>query len=338
MAGRGLQEVLWIRHATMSTLRSHFNGEDFLEIDPPILIEANAVEAYIDPIFATAHVGTEPIERFLHTSPEIYLKRLLARGAERIYALSHVFRDGERGPLHQPEFLMLEWYRAFGMLEDLIHDCEQIIQKLQHALCKVVGHPVLSERLVPFEVVPMEALWKQYAGVDLRKALVEMRQGDLLALPKRVRLAGYHLREQADFSDAFSHVMLSAIEPAIGKERPCVVTQWPIQMAALAKADPEDPLFAKRFEIYAGGLEIANAFEELQDPVEQRDRFVHDRSLRIQENRSALPIPEAFLTDLHCMPPSVGIALGVDRLIMFLIGSKEIQAVFPDVFAGKEHH
>ena len=312
------------RHLAMKATRNFFDRQGFIEVDAPALILANCVEAHIDPIEVSVDLGSGhgKQKRYLQTSPEIYHKRLLSHGLPQIYQLSHVFRNGEYGQRHLPEFSLLEWYRAGATLEDLISDCEQLFVEISDAIS---GSAV--NFLKPFERITLETLWKEKAGIDLRQALVQMDQGDHLALVRSVQAAGLYLRDGANFEDAFHHVMLTQIEPNIGQERPCVVMQWPRQLAALARINERDHLFADRFEIYFQGLEIANAFDELIDPNEQKKRFENEAQSRCREGKPGLPMNQIFLSDLSCLPPSAGIAVGFDRLLMLILGSKEIENV-----------
>lgn len=321
------------RHRATEQLRAFFVRQGFWEVESSALVVAPTTEPHIDPLFVDLHDGhlSPPKPRYLRTSPELALKRMLAAGVPRIFELAKVFRDGERGPLHLPEFVMLEWYRAAGTLDDLVVDLENLFRTLAiffHGEPKLIA-PDGSEIDVgkPFPRTSVASLFETYADVDLRAALVEMADGDPLALVRRARAAGHALREQADFEDAFFHIMVSRIEPQIGREAPLVVDRWPRQMAVLSKLCEDDPLFAGRFELYAGGIELANAFDELTDPVEQRERFLDDNRMRVGLGKKSLPIDEEFLRDLGNMPDSAGIALGWDRLLMMLFGEKKIDDV-----------
>lgn len=317
----------------MKVIRDYFYAQDFLEVDAPLLIKANSVEAHIDPLEVEVrdHLGKK-LQRYLHTSPEIYHKRLLCLGAQKIFQISHVFRDGEVSKQHQPEFSLLEWYRAHGSVSDLIQDCEVLFRNVAHA---VLGKTIVSygdhtiDLAKPFEQIEMADLWQKYAQIDLRSVLERMKDGEKDALVTEAKAIGESLRDQADFEDAFHQIMFNKIEPNIGKSRPCVVLKWPNQMAALAQTCQGDPLFADRFEIYCGGLELANAFKELIDPVEQRKRFECDLLLRQQMGKNPVPMPENFLDGMVAMPPAAGIALGIDRLIMLIVNAKSINEIFP---------
>ena len=305
------------RHEALAALRRFFAARDFVEVDTPILVPGPGLEPHIDPLAVRvrASMEGEAETRWLITSPELALKRVLALGVPCVLQLCHVFRDGERTARHLPEFMLLEWYRAGAVLDDLVTDCE--------GLFDAVGLRVPR----PYTRTSVAALWTEHAGIDLRAALVQMADGDTDALPRVVRAAGHHLRPAADFEDAFFHVMTEVIEPRIGRERPVVVSRWPRQMAVLARLCSDDPLFAERFEIYAGGLELANAFLELTDPIEQRARFVDDNTARARLGKPVLPLDEEFLAALAHMPSAAGIAVGVDRLLMLCFGASSIDDV-----------
>lgn len=326
-------KIATLRHNALQQIRKHFDPKGFIEIDAPILIRANAVEAFIDPITAQPFDlnGRPRAPHFLITSPEIHMKRLLAHGAQRIYFLGHVFRDREDSPIHSTEFMMLEWYETGVELEHLIAGCETLFRDL----CQILtgGHTIrqsdhsILDFSQPFDRVSVASAWEQFAHIDLGKSLAEIALGDRDALTKAVCATGESLRENADFDDAFTHIMVKKIEPQIGKTRPCVLFDWPAQTAALARLSATNPLFAQRFEIYCGGLELANAFAELTDPVEQRARFIEANETRAANGKSTLPIDEDFIRDLGKMPPACGIAVGIDRLIVLICGKKSLQEV-----------
>jgi elongation factor P--(R)-beta-lysine ligase len=327
------------RHRALRLVRRYLDEGGFLEVDAPMLVPTTTPEPHIDPLCVQVRAGLERAgleraaqRRYLHTSPELALKRLLAEGLPKIYCLAHVFRDGERGERHLPEFFLLEWYRAGARLEELVEDCRRLLGGLAREL---TGSSVVPGPAGPLdlgaepEVRTVAELFEEHAGVDLRAALERMREGDAMALVAAARAAGHKLREGADFEDAFFHVMVARVEPRIGLERPCVVRRWPAQMAVLARRSDDDPLFAERFELYAGGLELANAFDELTDPGEQRARFLEDNAARVALGKEPLPLDELFLSALERMPPSVGIALGFDRALMLALSAARIDEVVP---------
>ncbi len=310
---------LEFRHKAKQAVRAYFDSQGFIEIDSPIVIPANAIETFIDP-FEVPGLGE------LRTSPELYHKRLLAHGATKIYELGHVFRDEPKGRLHLQEFTLLEWYRVGGTLKDLIQDCEQLF-RLAMALSTGGEGASRSEAGEGFEIRTLQDLWLEHAKIDLRAALVA---DDLV---HRVQSAGFTLRPGADFFDAFHHVMLSTIEPRIGQEVPCVVMRWPRKMAALARICTDDVYFAERFEIYYQGIELANAFLELTDPVEQRGRFLEEQEQRRKLGKQGGKLDEDFLSILGSMPAAAGIAVGFDRLLMCAVKARQIDEL--DIFFQK---
>jgi len=319
--------------------RSYFDDLGFIETDTPLLVETLAVEPNIEPISVQieSEFTHEKFQKYLITSPELNMKRCLAADLPQIYQLSSVFRDGEITDQHLPEFTLLEWYRAHGKLEDLIADCQNIFRELSlrltgsRQLTLKTGQTLdLSQN---FEVLTVEEAWAKYAQIDLRAVL---QNSELLREGFAEKKLPY--LEPFDFESAYYYIMDQFIEPNIGFEKPCVLTKWPMQFAALAKRDPKDPLFAERFEIYAGGLELANAYNELTDPKEQHARFLADLRVRAKLGKKDLPVPEAFLRSLARMPNSVGIALGFDRLLMLLGGKDRVSEVqiFNETWLGAQ--
>jgi len=311
------------RAAALKAVRSFFDSQDFIEIDSPIVIDCNSPEPFIDPLFTntTDHLG-HVSTRQLHTSPELYMKRMVSHGVERCYFLGHVFRDGEGGKRHGSEFTMIEWYRRGGDLNDLIADCEQLFA----AVARAVG---AAQPAMPYERAELSALWREFAHIDLERVLAQVAAGDAGSLQRELEQRGALLRNGADFSDAFYQVMVDHIEPKIGNERPTVVTRWPAQMAQLAKLCTDNHLLAERFEIYAGGLELANAFYELTDARLQAERFDADNDERRRLCKPTFSGYEDFLADLPHMGDCAGIAVGFDRVLMYLLGAKDISEVMP---------
>lgn len=328
------KQIALLRHETLKAVRTFFSQCGYIEIDPPALIRANAVEAQIDPL-STQVERISPARSdklFLMTSPEIHMKRLLGHGLTHIYSLGHVFRNLEYSPVHRPEFTMLEWYAVGSSLTHIVLECERLFECLSIAIRESPitdqAFPGLIPKvLLPFDSVSMAQAWDQFAKIDLLKCLLQIKQGNSLALVQAVEHKGESLRENADFDDAFTHIMTKYIEPNIGRERPCVLFDWPAQTAALARLSTQNPLIAERFEIYWRGLELANAFAELTDSQTQRDRFMEANDLRRDQNRETLPISENFLRDLESVPPVCGIAVGIDRLMCLLSGASDLSAV-----------
>jgi lysyl-tRNA synthetase class 2 len=244
-----------------------------------------------------------------------------------------VFRNEPKSRLHLQEFTLLEWYRVGGSLQNLIHDCEELwaqISSLRGGEADAAVHAGLlrsARNDESFEIRTLQDLWLEYAKIDLRAALIA---DDLV---DQVQSAGFVLRPGADFFDAFHHVMLTAIEPKIGQQAPCVVTKWPREMAALARICEDDVYFAERFEIYYQGIELGNAFLELTDPVEQRGRFLEEQEQRRKLGKTGGKVDEDFLTDLALMPAAAGIAVGFDRLLMCAAKARQIDEL--DFFSQK---
>lgn len=331
--GNDVRARLVRRSTALRALRRVLDDQGFVEVDTPILVPGPGLEPHIDPLSCLVRPGADaaPLRRFLITSPELSMKRLLAKGASRIYQLGHVFRDGEATKRHAPEFAMLEWYRAPGTLDEIVDDTAALIGAVARAL---TGGALLSSEAYgtidvapPFPRVSVVDAFARFAGVDLLDALRRTADGDADALPAAARRAGFALRPGADFEDAFFQVMADAVEPAIGRDKPCVLERWPAQTAVLARRCDDEPLLAARFELYAGGLELCNAFDELTDPVEQRARFLQDNRARRALGKEELPIDEDFLADLPALPRSAGNALGVDRVLMLVLGASRIDDV-----------
>ena len=326
-----LQKVR-LRHAVLQAIRDFFDTRGYVEIDAPTLISANAVEAYIDPLSTNVHspdeLGDE--RKFLMTSPELHMKRLLAHGLKKIFFAGHVFRDREASPIHSNEFLMLETYTVGCTLEFLIDQCEELFcvlaKSVAHCLQLECDDLVDTDRLI-FDRISMASSWEKFAEIDLLAALTKIGSHDKNALVEAVLSANESLRENADFEDAFTHIMLTKVEPKIGIDRPCVIYDWPAQSAALSALNPKNPLLAQRFEIYWKGLELANAFAELTDAAIQEKRFEEANLLRMARGVEPLPVDKTFLRDLAEMPPSCGIAIGIDRLIAVFIGKKDLSEV-----------
>jgi lysyl-tRNA synthetase class 2 len=276
-------------------IRRFFLDQDFLEIETPLRIPALAPESHIEPIASG--------EWFLQTSPELCMKRLLAAGYPKIFQICKCFRAGERGAHHLPEFTMLEWYRAGTDYRTLMDDCEILIARIAEVLglgdtvSRQGGRICLTP---PWERVTVREAFVRYAGLTVEEAL---------------------------FSDRFNEIMVCAIEPHLGMERPVFLYEYPATLGALARLKSDDQEVAERFELYIAGLELANAFSELTDPVEQRRRFEEASRDRRLKNCPAYPLPERFLASLSWMPPSAGIALGMDRLAMILADQTTIDAV-----------
>jgi lysyl-tRNA synthetase class 2 len=263
--------------------------------------------------------------RFLQTSPELAMKRLVAAGLPRIFQIAAVFRDGDLGPVHRPEFRLLEWYRAGAPWTALMDDCEALLRHLARALhgveaCRYGGLEIDLAR--PFRRISVDEAFRTHAGFSILEALTP---APLMAQLDRLGIAH---RGDDTWDDLFHRVFLTRVEPALLQDpRPLFLTHYPAPLASLARLAPEDPRAAERFELYVGGLELANAFGELVDAATQRTRFELERAARAAAGKRDYPLDEAFLAALKGMPEAAGIALGMERLLMVLLDAPDIDAV-----------
>ena len=303
---------LHARAKAMAALRGFFAERDFVEVETPLLVPSPGLEIHLDAVPADG--------RYLITSPEYQMKRLLAAGFERIYQVCKCFRGNERGPHHAGEFTMVEWYRGFEDLDAIVRDTEELVAHVVHAVRGTTRLANGIDVTPPWPRKTVRAAMREWAGVDVR--------GDEPAAQLRasIRAAGIDVDDAAAWDDAFFAAFLARVEPALAAlARPLILEDWPAPLAALARRRPDDPLTALRFEAYVGGLELANAFGELTDPVEQRARFEEDLRIRRERGRGLYPIDEKLLAALgEGLPPCSGIALGFDRLVMLATGAKQI--------------
>jgi len=310
-----------IRAQALAATRTFFESRGFLEVETPMLVPGPGLEPAIDPLAVPLRFAPDaaPVTRYLHTSPEFALKRVVAAGLPRVFQVARVFRDGERTRTHLPEFTLLEWYRAESSLDSLIDDCAA----LMHVVRKACGAD--SPQAPMPQPTTLSALFSTL-GYDLPALLDQRADGDASAFARAARANGEPVRADTPFDDVFFHLMTARIEPTLIAGGPWVVSGWPRHMAVLARLD-EDPRFARRFELYAGGLELANAFDELRDADEQRRRFEEDNEQRRKEGKIALPLDEDFLAALPSLPATAGIALGFDRLLMWATDAAHIDDV-----------
>lgn len=322
---------LLARGRITAALRRWLGNQAFIEIDTPILQLSPGNEAHLH-AFATTlvdpdHRSTTPL--WLHTSPEFTCKKLLAAGEPRIFTFAHVFRNRERGPLHHPEFTMLEWYRALEPYEALMEDCCELLALAAEA----AGARHMSHRgrecdpmAVPERLTVAQA-FERFAGIDLLATLDGSGNGDHAALTSAARRNGLRVADDDVWGDVFSRVMVEMIEPQLGFGRPTLLCEYPACEAALARAKTGDQRVAERFELYVCGIELANAFGELIDPAEQRRRFALEMLEKERVYGERYPIDDDLLAALGLMPPASGIALGFDRLVMLATGAQTIEQV-----------
>jgi len=308
--------VLKRRHAVLRAIRGVFDDAGFLEVTTPVLQEAPAFEPYIKP-FQTAFAdafGSPARPVWLHSSPELDMKRLLAKGAERIFQICPVFRNAETSPLHTPEFTMLEWYERDADLAAGIDRAQAVIGAASRAAGAAMG---------PAARMTVQEVFNAHFGFDLLETIepAGALDPDPAPLAEALRPHGITLGEGAGWDDYFHAAMLANIEPALGQSGPTVLTGYPACLGALAKRNDTAPYLVDRFEIYLSGIELANGYAELTDPDDLAER----RRVWQSQGAARPAEPTAFLTVMaDGLPPSAGVALGFDRLVMLLTGAASV--------------
>ena len=301
LAWHGVGKHLAARARALAAARAFFAREGFLEVETPLRVPAPGVDLHLDAL--TAQDG------FLITSPELHMKRLLVAGLPRIFQIARVSRREELGTLHEPEFTMLEWYRAFAGLEQVLADTELLVREVARA---VSGKPALLgangqvfELDAPFQRITVREAFREHAGIA---DAVDLAHSD---------------------EARYFELLVERVEPGLAREpKPLFLWKYPANQAALARLCSSDRSVAERFELYVGGVELCNGFDELTDAREQRARFAHEQARRQADNRPVYPIDERFLAALESgMPPSGGNAVGFDRLVMLASGARELAEV-----------
>jgi len=301
LAWTGTGQRLRRRAVALAAIRRFFAARRFVEVDTPVRARTPGADSHVE--------GIRAGRRWLITSPEFHMKRLLVGGMPRIYQLVHCTRADEAGPLHEPEFLMLEWYRGFSGQGAVMRDTEQLVATVARAIS---GGPSLRSQngrridaTPPYPRLTVSEAFRRHAGVA--------DAADLAA------------RDE----DRFFQLLVDRVEPALAARRtPVFLCEYPISQASLARPAPHDATVAERFELYAGGVELCNGFGELTDPREQKRRFAQERKRRRRQGRPAYPVDDRFLDSLReGMPPAGGNALGVDRLVALACGVATIAEV-----------
>jgi lysyl-tRNA synthetase class 2 len=292
------------RARALAVIRRFFSAREFLEVDTPALVPSPGLDLHLDAV--TTDGG------YLITSPEYQMKRLLVGGVPRQFQIAHVFRRGEIGTRHNPEFTMLEWYRAFAGVEHIMRDTEELVTELVTAFsgeAKLSAEGTVITVAPPFPRLTVAQAFERFAGVTETEMFRLVRED----------------------SDAFFRLLVERVEPELERATtPIFLVDYPIEHASLARAKPSDPRVCERFELYLGGLELCNGFGELTDPSEQRRRLVADQRARAAAGKAVYPIDERFLAALAAgMPPSAGNALGVDRVVALCLGEREVGRVMP---------
>ncbi len=331
------------RNRIKAALRSWFTERGFTEVDTALLQVSPGNEVHLH-AFATELIAPDGSRRalYLNTSPEFACKKLLAAGEARIFTFAPSFRNRERGPQHHPEFTMLEWYRANEPYETLMEDCASLLAVAARAAeTFLLSHGTRSvDPLAAPERLTVAEAFQRFARIDLLATLTgagspapRSRGVGMPAAPDRdglaraAEVAGIRTAPDDTWADVFSRILIAKVEPALGNSRSTLLTEYPAHLAALARPKPGDPRVAERFELYACGVELANAFGELTDAGEQRGRLEAEMAEKQRRYGERYPIDEDFLAALAHMPPASGAALGFDRLVMLATGASRIEQV-----------
>ena len=328
-----------LRHGTLekrgrilAAVRAFFAARGFVEVDTPALQVSPGLEPHLKAFATEVHDPRDgrSLPRYLHTSPEFAMKKLLVAGMPRIWQLAHVFRDGERSATHHPEFSMIELYRAGASWRDLIPDCIGLLRACQGAASADAlawrGHSADAGRA--WQEISVAQAFQEHCGIDILGTAPDPLVPDLALLAAEARRIGIEPHPGDDWEALYFRIFLDRIEPDLGIGGPTILYDFPSSMAALSRRNPADPRLAERFELYVCGLELANAFGELTDAAEQRTRFLADQTKKQALYGETYPIDEDFLAALeHGLPPSAGIALGFDRLVMVVTAAEDIEDV-----------
>ncbi len=311
------------RSRLVQSIRDYFHRRSYTEVQTPCLLKVPSIEPHIDPLLV---VNGDGQKLYLHTSPEYSLKKLLAQGLGDCFSLGPCFRDEPTSDVREPEFTMLEWYSTGITLCELMDQTEDLIRSIWQ---ESGAQPIIRDGATltlesPFERRSISSLFQANVGL----CPIELNTFELLVNGARARSLRFS-QNCTDYDSLFHQLFLNYIEPTIGRECPTFVWGWPPSQAALARLTNEAPIVALRFELYAGGLELANAFDELTDAQEQRQRFEIEQAERKQMNKTVFELDEALLSCLDEMPRTAGIAMGIDRLVMLLLNVDRISEVKP---------
>jgi lysyl-tRNA synthetase class 2 len=320
------------RGRILGAVRDFFAASDYVEVDTPALQASPGLEPHLRAFATVLHDPRDGSERrrYLHTSPEFAMKKLVAGGMPRIWQLAHVYRDGERSATHHPEFTMLEWYRAGAGYRDLMVECEALLRAAQDAagvetLC---WHGRSADTREAWQRLTVAEAFARHAGIDLLATAADPLWPDAALLAAAAERIGIVPHPGDDWESLFFRIFLERIEPRLGTPAPTILYDYPVALAALSRAKPSDPRLAERFELYVCGLELANAFGELTEAAEQRRRFAADQAKKQALYSETFPIDEDFLAALeHGLPACAGVALGFDRLVMLTTGADHIEDV-----------
>ena len=319
------------RGRILGAVRGFFAAHGYVEVGTPALQVSPGLEPHLRAFKMPLHDPHDrAAQRYLHTSPEFAMKKLLVAGMPRIWQLAHVFRDGERSATHHPEFTMLEWYRLGATYRDLMDECTALIRTCQDAADAQAftwrGHT--ADALRPWQRLSVAEAFEEHCSIDLLATAPDPLAPDLERLAAAAAHLGIAPHPGDDWEALYFRIFLERIEPVLGRGAPTILYNYPLSMAALSRRNPADPRLAERFEVYVCGLELTNAFGELTDAAEQRRRFIADQAKKQALYGETYPIDEDFLAALeHGLPECAGVALGFDRLVMLATGAEDIEDV-----------
>ncbi len=321
-----LKEIYETRLQILRLIREFFWSENFVEAETPIALRLPGQEPYLNPMpieFLDSRLESHRF--YLRTSPEYALKKLLATGYEKIFEIGKCFRNEENfGGAHNPEFTMIEWYRAPGTYVDFMDDTEKLFKYVGEKLSitKLKYKEYKIDLALPWQRISVKDLWQRYIGVNLDNYL------ELPPLRKLTSDLGYQVNDNDAYEDLFYKIFLNKIESKLGIETPTFVCDYPAQMCSLSQKCQKNPRYAERAELYVGGLEIANGFGELVDAAVQRENLEKDKALRAHLNRPTWQVDPGFISALESgIKPAGGIALGVDRMVLLFTGARDINEV-----------
>jgi len=307
------------RQTLYAALRAFFSAQGYEEVETPLLVAAPGMEPHITafeaPFLPETDVGSART-LYLHSSPEYAMKRLLAEGVGPVFQICKVFRNGEISRHHNPEFTLLEFYRPHADYHRIMAELEGALSAAEAA---VRGEGFFAR--TPYERLTVRDAVFRETGIDLRQ-----HPGGA-SLKQAAVAAGVIVGEAQSFDDVFFHLFLQKVESTLGRERPTYLIEYPASMASLSRLKPGDSSVAERVELYAQGVELANGFSELTDAAEQRRRLGEEQAFRKAAGRPVYPLDERFLEAVGRMPPSGGIAVGLDRVLMLLLGAEAIEDV-----------
>jgi lysyl-tRNA synthetase class 2 len=320
-----IRDILEARAAIEKAVRVYFDDEGFVEVTTPVAVPHPNLDPNVYPVPLTVKdfQGRSNV-LWLHTSPELSMKKLLAMGSGNIYQVGPVFRDGERTKKHRCEFSMLEWYRTHGDYEEAMRDTIRVFR----AACRAVSgeemvvyqgtHYDLAE---PWDELTMAEVFYKYAGVG---------SWDPVELQEALEEAGCSVGRDSTIRDLFFQLYMERVEPFLGIERPLIVRDYPDFLGTMARPRPDDPNVLERFEVYIGGMELANGYSELTDPVELEKRMIEVLGDLENGGMRGLSVDGEFLEAVKNIPPCAGVSVGMDRLAMIVLDADDIsQVVFP---------